>query len=502
MKHYINKLTGLLLLTIVVGFSACDENEVERIFEASFQTSTVGLAQLDETAILQVNFSIPTVTETTVTIDLSENGVVYGTDYSTSPTATDGVVTVTVPAGSESASFSITRLVEFIASGNDLTATLAAIDGEESPEFVGTTTVSVLFEEVIAQGGTIDLLTGGSNMPNQCYIDLSNFAQTAVRRDQWELAFYSGAENRVFLNAALLVTAVEISEHNDLAIVSSETVFDTPLQLSSFGQPVTVSNVEELLGGLELGYSMYGPYTDIKEGTLEGTAISEISATDEDNKVYIVSLGSEIPEEHNLEGGLTTTGDHRGFYKIRVLLDGDQYKLQYAPLDETNISEATFSKNTSANHTYFSIVDQKEVAVEPSASQWDINFSGVYSYYGFDFGFGAGLTYSDYALHNTLGGTALYQVTTYTTDSEGITTTHDVPSYDSFSLSDVDEASLISDNRAVIGSEWRDSSAGIAKDDRYFVIRDAENNYFKLKFTKLLSDEGERGHSQFVYELL
>ncbi|UXP33676.1 hypothetical protein N6H18_06880 [Reichenbachiella agarivorans] len=477
-----------ILAVLSILFSACSTDEgVERIFEAAFQTNSLGLGAADESKDIVVNFSIPTIQETTVTIEVTENGVSYGSDYETEPVASEGTITVTVPAGATSAQITVTRLVDFLPAGNSIDLTLASIAGEESPEIVGNAKVSILFEEVVSTGGTIDLLTGGSNMPNQCYIDLSNYTQTAVRRDTWELAFYSGAENKVFLNAALLVSAAELVESTDIDAVNSETVFATALELSSYGQPVTVNNVSELKPGIPVGYYMYGNYTDNKAGT--ETAIKAISATDAENKVYIVSLGYSIPEES--EGSLKTTEDERGLYKIRVLLDGENYKLQYAELDATTHQEVTISKDASNNHVFFSLVDEKTVVVEPAKSSWDINFSGVFSY--FEGGFG--LTYSDYALHNTLGGTGLYQVLNAS----------DVPSYDDFTLADVEEMAFVYDNRAVIGSDWRNSgynSPATLKDDRYYVVKDVEGNYFKLKFTRLSSETGVRGHSQFVYELL
>jgi hypothetical protein len=494
-----------LLLTVV----ACDNEETERIFEAAFDSNEIGLAAKDESKELVVNYSIPTIEETTVTLDLTENGVSYGTDYTTDPAASEGVVTVTVPVGSERASVSITRLVEFIPEGNSVDITLSSITGEASAEIVGEPTATVVFEEVISSGNTINLQTGGSTMPNQCYIDLSTNTQTVVARDTWELAFYSGSENKVFLNASLLVSAAELVESTDIDAVSSETVFETPLELTTLNQQtfqtedVTVSNVAELLVGLPVGYSQYGPYTDNREGT--ETAIKPISSTDADNKVYIVGLGNEVPAESN--GSLNTTGEHRGFYKIRVLMDGDNYKLQYAALNATTHEEVTISKDEAFNSTFFSLIEGQEVSVEPAAAEWDINFAGVFSFYGYDFGFGAGLTYTDYGLHNTLGGTGLYQVLTYTTeDGEEVDT--GAPSYDDFSISDVEEASFVTDDRAVIGSDWRQagsrdgSTPASQKDDRYFVIKDSAGNYYKLQFTRLLSNEGERGYAQFVYELL
>lgn len=364
------------------------------------------------------------------------------------------------------------------------------------------------FEEEVVATGVINLETGGSTMPNQCYIDLSTGTQTAVARDTWELAFYSGSENKVFLNASLLVAAAELVESTDIDAVTSETVFNTPLSYSS-SNPYTgetteleVTTVGELTAGLPVSYTQYDNWTDNMEGT--ETAISTISATDANNKVYLVSLGNEVPTEANLEGGINVSGDQRGFYKIRVLMDGDSYTLQYAELDATTHQEATISKDAAFNSKFFSLVNGQEVSVEPEAAFWDINFIGVFSYHSG----GYGLTYTDYALHNTLGGTGLYQVTTYTTDENDEKVDSGEPSYEEFTLADVDEASFVTDNRAVIGSGWRQSASfdgstpASHKDDRYFVVKDSNGNYFKMMFTRLLSAEGERGHSQFIYELL
>lgn len=370
----------------------------------------------------------------------------------------------------------------------------------------------------VVESATIDVESGGSNQPNQVYIDLSTSNTTVVRRDAWELGFYSGSENRVFLNASILATAAELSEFTDIDAVNSNTVFETPLQLETLNLQtqqtveVTVNNVEELKAGLPLGYGMYGDldngisFSDSGNGALSGTAIAEVSATATDNKVYIVSAGSDIPTEAAEPGSINTTGDHRGFYKIRVLTDGDTYTLQYAELDAESHQEVVISKNEAYTIKAFSLVNGTETDVEPVAEEWDINFTGVYSYYGSFGGSVAGLTFSDYALHNTLGEVGLYTVLTYETEGEETVETG-APSFEEFTRADVDEAEFEYDDRAVIGSDWRQTagfggSTNQVKDDRYYIVKDAAGNYFKLQFTAFLNAGGERGYPQFKYELL
>ncbi|GAA3775959.1 hypothetical protein GCM10022271_05130 [Corallibacter vietnamensis] len=358
-----------------------------------------------------------------------------------------------------------------------------------------------------SSGGIIDPEVGGFNQPNRVYVDLSTGEQLAVRRDSWEIAVYNGSENRVFLNSALLVSAAELDGITDITTVTEATTLTSTLTLNTLDQnftptTVTVNTVAELIQGLPVGYLQYGDldagisFTDSKEGELTGTAFGEISTTDSENNVYIINLGNEIPTTNN--GTINTTGDARGVMKVRVLTNGSSYTIQYAALSNTtDFSEITIAKDNSYNLTAISLTDGQIVNNEPMSSNWDIDFGGVFSYYGLQGNLAAGLTYSDYTLHNTLGGVGLYQITVEDDST---------PSYVDFTYDNVTEASFVYNNRAVIGSGWRSvdymSGETSVKEDTYYVIKDTDGNYYKLRFTAVESEAGERGYPQFQYELL
>lgn len=430
-------LFSVIFLVNSIILNSCNEDGVVRVFEAAFATKEAGIANKDETSTVLISFSTPTVGEITLGFDVSEVGVSYGEDYSTDPAISDNVLNLTVPAGSESASFTVERLVEFTSTGNEVTFTFSSISGdEEDSQIVGEPVFRLSFDEVISKGGVINLETGGSTQPNQCYIDLSTFSQKPVRRDTWELAFYSGIENRVFLNAALTVSAAELAE-----------------------------------------------------------------STDSDNKVYLVSLGKEIPTEEAKKGSINTTGDHRGFYKVRVLMDADSYLVQYADIDATTHKQVRIAKNHLYNHVFLSLTSGQEVDVEPAKENWDINMSGVFSYHGSYGDQTYGLTYSDYGIHNTLGKVGMYMLTNdHEKDSETVKGKTDI-TYEQFKRSNVAENDLDLDNRSIITSGWRSIKRG-QYDHIYFIVKDSAGNYYKLKFTRLFSENGERGYSQFKYELL
>lgn len=358
-----------------------------------------------------------------------------------------------------------------------------------------------------SSGGIIDPEVGGFNQPNRVFVDLSTGSQVAVNRDSWEIAVYNGSENRVYLNSALLVSAAELEGITDITTVTETTTLTSPLTLNALDPTftpttVTVNTVAELMQGLPVNYYQYGDlnagisFTDTKEGELTGTAFEEISTIDSENNVYIINLGNGIPTTNN--GTINTTGDARGFMKVRVLTDGNSYTIQYAALSNTtDFSELTVSKDSNYNLTTVSLTDEQIATLEPISSNWDIDFGGVFSYYGQQGTLAAGLTYSDYTLHNTLGGVGLYSITV-----EDDTT----PNYTDFTYDAIAEASFVYNDRTIIGSGWRsvDFMTGetSVREDRYYIIKDTDDNYYKLRFTAVESQTGERGYPQFQYELL
>ena len=77
-----------------------------------------------------------------------------------------------------------------------------------------------------------------------------------------------------------------------------------------------------------------------------------------------------------------------------------------------------------------------------------------------------------------------------------------------FSESDLPALSL-STSKGVIGANWRvtpSPSPGVvagAKKDRFYVIKDAAGNYYKLKFNSFTpEDAGKRGYPELEYKLI
>lgn len=319
---------------------------------------------------------------------------------------------------------------------------------------------------------------GGPNQPNQVFIDLSENIQTGVKRDSWDLGFSTGSDFNVIINGSIKMAVKQLNTTNiDEVQTEDETVsvgFTTP---ASSGY---VDNPTGALTGAALG---------------EGTAIKAISANDADNKVYLVNLGFEVGTTTPSVGSVALDGEARGWKKIRITRSGNDYKVEYADLNATTHQTIIISKDANYNFVYLNLKNGQRASVQPKKANWDISFTGFTNYYGQP---GSQITYyfADFITTNIFGGTKVYIVETSAIE------------YETFTLADVDQqlfTTSISDQR-VIGDTWRNgggpSSGPSIKDNLFYILKDTQNNVYKLRFLALTNDAGERGNPVFEYELL
>lgn len=311
--------------------------------------------------------------------------------------------------------------------------------------------------DIPPSGGTTLTLNGGAGgaaAQNSVFVDFSTDRQDSIVRTSWDLAFYSGSDFRVRLNNFAGAAAIG-TDYTSLSDVSSSN-FDIASLAVGQGQ-----------GTLAL--------IDDPSGAVNGTVIPAIAANDADNKVYIVSArGGTAPELANV-------------YKVRVTRSGTtSYTLEYAQLDATSSSTIQVTKDTDYNYSFVSFTSGREVSVEPEKANWDIVWS--YSMY-----FTATFPYpfSDLVFINHLGGVTAAEVL-----AETVT-------YEDFSEAHI--SSVTFDNsRNVIGSNWRATTGTVGvRQDRFYVVRDAAGNVYKLKFNSFhASDGGMRGYPEIEYELV
>jgi len=300
---------------------------------------------------------------------------------------------------------------------------------------------------------------GGSSAANAVFVDFSTDAQDSVVRTAWDLGFSSGSSNRVILNNTTAALAKVLTK-NDLTQVGAADTTGMVLALNQFNPSPSE-------------FALLDSYT----GNLTQTVIPAISATDADNKVIIVNRGT---------GGVASA---RPWYKIRILRSATGYTLQYARITETTFKTLNITKDEAYNFTFASF-DNGIVTNEPKKANWDIEWTyGSYKtvYNGVDVPY----NFSDLVWINFLGGVTAAEVLTSTV------------TYDNYSVSNVATTTFSAD-KWVIGSNWRNTTGTVGvKTDRFYVIKDAAGNVYKLKFISFHSaDGGERGKPVIEYKLV
>ena len=164
--------------------------------------------------------------------------------------------------------------------------------------------------------------------------------------------------------------------------------------------------------------------------------------------------------------------------------------MQYADLEATTHQEVTIAKSPEYNFTFFSLVNETIVDVEPQATQWDLNFTVFIEVLDLPGGGQTAYGFSDYVATNILAETKAYEVSA----NENL-------NYQNFSLEDIDENAFEIDQR-VIGSNWRDVFSQSVTPNLFYVIEDPDGNLYKLRFTALVNENGVRGYPSFEYSLL
>ena len=466
----------LLIISLITILSCQNDDSVINNNQVAFTSFSVPVNNAPIS--LNIVFDKPIAADGFLTLSVTNNNVAYETDYTTNPLTIEDEIIVPFAAGVTNVSFIFQPLaiaVEGQQKSVSIKITDVSIGAVAIPE--NTSTVDLIFGEAPLAQNTVTALLGGANAPNQVYIDLSSGMQTGILRTNWDLGFFAGDGFRVKLNASLGMAVKQINSTDLEEVLAIDSTVAVGTQNGGVVENGDVS------------------YVDNPDGTINGTIIS-VAENEDDNKVYLVNLGFALNPTTPSLGEISPFGASRGFLKIRVLRDGDGYKLQYAQPDATTYTEVLISKQPTHNFTFFSFDANSVVNVEPQKDKWDLNLTTFTNY--LDFGTGnVSFLVSDFAAINNLGGTRAYEVI----ETAGLT-------YDSFSAINVENGQFAlseAGNQTVIGSNWRVGEPfGVAevKSDRFYILRDEASNIYKLKFISLVNESGERGTIQFQYQLV
>lgn len=452
----------LFAAATVLFISSCrkkDDLSAPDVF-ANFENSAQGIAASENNVTIKVKLSSAAAADIPVVLNVTETGVTAGADYTTVPAIDAGKIHLTIPSGNTEASFTLTKVAGRPFDNDD--KIILDIYSSGAPVIIGATKqLTLSFAELVATNtGTIVVNGGGATYPNKVFIDVSANRTTGVNRTNWDLGFYGGDEFRVILNSSVGMMAKEINKNDLAAVTAADTI--------GFSNEVVFNQTAPTTSSLA--------YIDYPDGNLARTAIREVSATAADNKVYIVNTGKTIG----------TTPVDRGWKKIRVIRNASGgYTLQHADIAATTFTSVDIAKDPNYYFKYASF-QTGAISIEPEKKKWDL----AWTYFSNVTNFGTGevpYLFQDIILINR--GVSIAKVMTTT------------KSYEAFAASDITASLAFMTTQNAIASDWRagggPGTSPSVRSDRYYILKDADNNYYKLKFTALTNGNNERGYPAY-----
>jgi len=455
---------GFVVSMMALVLVSCRKREAELPDNyAVFETSAQGFPASETNITVKVKLSRGINADVPVVINLTDQGATYGTDYTTAPAATAGKISLTVPSGNNEASFTVTKKAGALFDGDE--KTVFDLYSSGAPVLIGVTKQFTLsFGELVSSASTAVINGGGINFPNKVFIDLSANRETPVLRTSWDLGFYTGSDDfRVILNSSSAMMAKQINKNDLTAVSTADTI--------GFYSEVAFSQAAPTTTSLS--------YIDYPNGDLTRTAIASIAATATDNKVYIVNRGT----------GVGNPAPARGWKKIRIIRNASGgYTLQHADIASSTFSSVDISKDDAYFFKYISF-ENGAASVEPAKKKWDL----TWTYFSNVTNFGAGevpYLFQDIILLNRNVQVAKVMVASKT--------------FADFGEADIAAQTFLTTLNA-IAADWRSGGGpGVSpavRTDRYYIIKDGDNNYYKIRFTAL-TQNGERGYPAYESVLI
>ena len=460
MKRIGFKLIGVIL-SVSILFSACRKKDALLPDNyVSFETDSQGISAGENSLTIRLKLSRNTDKEIPLVVKMVTNGLELGTDFTTTPAANaSGDIQLVIPSGNNEASITVSKVTGALFDGDE--SITLEIYSSGSPVLISNSKkFNLTFAELIAGTGSATINGGGVEYPNKVFVDLSANRQNAVLRTKWDLGFYTDPnEFRVILNSSTAMMAKQIDKDDLNAVTSADT--------AGFASLVVFSQTEPTVESMA--------FIDHPSGDLSKTAIAPISATASENKVYIINRGL----------GIGNPAPQRGWKKLRIIRNGNGgYILQHADIAATSYTSIDIPKDSDYFFRYISF-ENGLVDVEPAKDKWDF----AWTYFSNASNFGAGevpYLFQDIVIINR--------------NVEVARVMEASKAFSAFNESSLADANLALDwktTQTAIGSDWRSGGGpGVSpavRSDRYYIIKDGNNNYYKLRFTAL-TENGERGY--------
>jgi hypothetical protein len=461
MKTYIHKTISMLAFVALFIFSACDKEDPALPDNlVQFEATELGFTSAENEVTITIPLSRAADAAGNVSINLVGDGVSYGTDFTTTPAASSNTLTVPVAAAATQLTFKLTKVAGALFDGNE--KIVFAISAAPAGLVLGEkATLTVNFSEIISSGATVDVNGGGATFPNRVFIDLSANRQTAIKRDEWDFGFYQkDGEFKVILNGSLAMMAKATDKTDINAVVPADSVgMRTTLHIDSF-LPANMAHV------------------DAPNGDLNALAIGNVSATESENKVFIVNRGKNIDNTQ------------RSWKKVRVIRNGTGYTIQHADIGATTFQTIQVTRNAAYLFTHVKLDNNTAVSIEPEKDKWDIAYSSFMNQTQSSGGI-VPYVFNDIILQNRNGVETVQVLNTAFT-------------YETFTEANLTGITF-GTTQTNIGSNWRiGGGPGVSptvRTDRFYLVKDANGNIYKVRFLSL-TQNGERGKPSFEFALV
>lgn len=456
---------GCLALACFAG--ACSNDNEELTYQGisvEFAVSEIGMD--GNSADIGLKLSRAAKDDLSVTIQMSSADVATSDVILNQTLEEEDQFVVTIPSGSSTGSFSVTKADGKTPEGS-VDFRILALSKTEGYKIGGVKAAVLSFKAIISSGSKMQLegKSGAENYRNMVYVDLSNNSQKQVDRKSWNLGFSCGDEFRVILNSSY-ATLASATDKTDFASVTLEDAKAAP----------------SLMGGMTDDIAVL---IDNVEGDLTKTVFGDISDSESEGRVFFVA------SEDNKKTGATE--DRSLWYKVKVTRSANGYKVQYGKVGDTTPKVAEIAKDPIYNFIGLSLETGKTTEAQAEAKKWDIMWA--YASASTVMSSGTMLSFSQDVI--TINSLSDVEVATVMTETK---------SYADFKLADTGSAAFVKTANTV-GTTWRTpampGATGGVKADRFYVVKDCGGNYYKLQFLSFGSgDDGERGRPELQYELL
>ncbi|MBB6274315.1 hypothetical protein HDF26_004789 [Pedobacter cryoconitis] len=329
---------------------------------------------------------------------------------------------------------------------------------------------------------------------NSVFVDFSKGVISTVKRDSWNLGLYPGADFKVIINHSMGAMAVNTGKTDIAAVGAADSIAITQNLIDGtldFRSAKSADRINPVIGD-SLSY-------------LNKLTLVNVGDSEDQSQVYIVSSGMAGTTKKRI---IPTTNPpvppladlQFPWFKFKVYKSGNGYIVKYGLINAQAFTPYTINKNSSYNFNYMSF-NSRAVNVEPAKSLWDIEWTWT-TYQDAN---GKPDSTNNFVLINFLGGVKAAQVTINTART-----------FENFAAANVADKDLVYlGTRDAIGEKWRsivpagkdtygnDINIPIANGNLFYVIKDGEGNYYKLRFKNAgEKDGGATGRPVIEYRLV